>query len=237
MFASAIEANNVNSSTIATQFANILTLTAGSVTIDANGIVSRLPVGFSALTVSTLNVSSIVRSKSVSTLQGNFSSININCTNPAYNLDVCGTAHVSGNVLFDTNLGIGMTPSYPLDVSGTVRVSTDIILTSDRRIKENIVKIDSALDKVNSIRGVYYNLISTLSTARKIGFIAQEIEEILPEVVHTDSTEDKMKSVSYGNITALLIEGMKELHAKVERIEYTQKQLIQQVSTLMSFKR
>jgi len=157
-------------------------------------------IGGIVSTFSTVTVSSFIVSKSISTLQGNFSSI---------------------GVKFDF-------PTYEIDVGGTIRASVDIILSSDRRIKENIITIPSSLSKVIQLRGVYYNLISTLSTSRKLGFIAQEIEEVLPEVIHTDLSEDQMKSVSYANITALLTEGIKELYSKVQALEA-------QVSTLTFF--
>jgi hypothetical protein len=52
-----------------------------------------------------------------------------------------------------------------------------------------------------------------------VGVIAQEIETVLPEVVHTSEGENGMKAVSYGNITAVLIEGMKELSSTVKGLQ------------------
>jgi hypothetical protein len=65
------------------------------------------------------------------------------------------------------------------------------------------------------MRGVYFNKIG--QSNRSVGVIAQEIEEVLPEVVLTDS--EGMKSVAYGNIVGILIEAIKELKAKVEELE------------------
>ena len=105
------------------------------------------------------------------------------------------------------------------DLSGNLTVTGDITASSDRRVKENIISIDGALEKINSLRGVYYNRIST--TTRKMGLIAQEVESIIPEVVLTDDTPEHMKAVSYGNITALLIEGVNELTGKYNSLQST----------------
>jgi len=92
---------------------------------------------------------------------------------------------------------------------GSTVLATDFTIPSDRRLKENIQTVDSALDKISKLRGVYFTKIG--SERRNLGVIAQEIEEIIPEVVFTDDTPEQMKSVAYGNIIGLLIEAVKEL--------------------------
>lgn len=90
---------------------------------------------------------------------------------------------------------------------------SDVVTYSDIRFKHNVVTIDNALDKVNALRGVSYEK----DLKQCIGVIAQEVENVIPEVVHTDP--DGMKSVAYGNIVGLLIESIKELTARVESLE------------------
>ena len=115
-----------------------------------------------------------------------------------------------------TDVGIGDdTPSYKLDVAGTIRATGDVLAFSDRRVKENIKTIENASDKLLKLRGVEYNKIG--ETKKSIGVIAQEIEEVLPEVVSTDT--NGMKSVAYGNITGVLIEAIKELKAEIEELK------------------
>ena len=92
------------------------------------------------------------------------------------------------------------------DTSGNFIASGNITAFSDERIKENIKPIDSALNKVKSLKGVYFNKI--YDKRKEIGLIAQEVEKILPEVV-VDTGD--LKSVAYGNIVAVLIEAIKEL--------------------------
>ncbi len=82
---------------------------------------------------------------------------------------------------------------------------------SDIRLKDNIRTIDSALDKVTSMRGVYFDMEGKAGT----GVIAQEIEQILPEVV----IQGEYKSVAYGNIVGVLIEAIKELKAEIEELK------------------
>jgi hypothetical protein len=104
-----------------------------------------------------------------------------------------------------------------LDVNGNLTASGDITAHSDQRAKENIVTIDSPLDKIMKMRGVYYTR-KDIPGSRHIGVIAQEVEEVLPEVVLSDSTENKNKSVAYGNIVALLIEGMKAQQSTIDSL-------------------
>jgi len=101
--------------------------------------------------------------------------------------------------------------------TGAVVASNNITAISDSRLKENIVTIDSALDKVSQMRGVYYNKIDDETKTRNVGVIAQEIEKILPEVVY--DTADDIKSVAYGNIVGILIEAIKELSEEVKTLK------------------
>jgi 2-keto-4-pentenoate hydratase/2-oxohepta-3-ene-1,7-dioic acid hydratase in catechol pathway len=91
-------------------------------------------------------------------------------------------------------------------LSGTI-TGTDVIASSDVRTKNNIITIDSALDKVMRMRGVFFER-NVEPGEKRVGVIAQEVEKILPEVVYTD--ENGLKSVSYGSIIGLLIEAIKE---------------------------
>jgi hypothetical protein len=106
-------------------------------------------------------------------------------------------------------------PSYALDVTGTIRATGNVIAFSDARVKENIKTIDSALEKVNKLRGVEFNKIGEEKTC--IGVIAQEVEEVLPEVVETD--DNGMKAVAYGNMVGLLIEAMKEQQKQIDELK------------------
>jgi hypothetical protein len=95
--------------------------------------------------------------------------------------------------------------------------STIFTSLSDKTKKTNIKPINNALNIVKSIDGVYYNWIDDPnSNTKSIGLIAQDIEKVLPEVVTTNS--DGLKTVSYGNIVALLIEAIKEQDTLIKNL-------------------
>jgi hypothetical protein len=108
--------------------------------------------------------------------------------------------------------------TFTIDNAGNVVAKGNVTAYSDVRAKENITTIDSAVDKVMALRGVYYTRKDNPGP-RQVGVIAQEVETILPEVVMTD-TEGK-KSVAYGNIVALLIEAMKEQQEMIKELKST----------------
>ncbi len=96
----------------------------------------------------------------------------------------------------------------------------NVVAYSDERIKKDIKPIENALEKVKAINGVSYT--RTDSGAKQVGVIAQEVEKVLPEVVSTSENLSlnikDFKGVAYGNITALLIEAIKDLDKKVESL-------------------
>jgi hypothetical protein len=101
-----------------------------------------------------------------------------------------------------------------LDSSGNLVCNGDVTAYSDARIKTNVHTIENALDKTLRMRGVSYNRTDGNDASTKIGVIAQEVIEILPEVVHEQS--DGMLGVSYGNIVGVLIEAIKEQQKQIE---------------------
>ena len=100
--------------------------------------------------------------------------------------------------------------------TGNVTITGNLTENSDVKLKENVSTIDNALDKVNSLRGVEYNMIADESKTKKIGFIAQEVEEVAPELVFDNG---EVKSVAYSNTVALLVESIKELTDKVTDLQ------------------
>jgi hypothetical protein len=110
---------------------------------------------------------------------------------------------------------------------GSVNVSGNITAYSDIRVKTNIKVIENALDKVNQIRGVTYERTDLDDGISHCGVIAQEIEKVLPEVVIETKNGDieDFKTVAYGNISALLIEAIKELKAEVDNLRSEIKEL------------
>ena len=104
-----------------------------------------------------------------------------------------------------------------LDMSeaGAATFNNNVTAFSDERLKDNIETLEDGLDKVEQLRGVTY----TRDDKENIGVIAQEVEKILPEIVLTADDEMGTKSVDYSRITAVLIEAVKELSARVKELE------------------
>ena len=122
------------------------------------------------------------------------------------------------------NVGIGKyQPGYKLDVTGTIRATSDIIAFSDKRVKENIFTINNALDKVTKLRGVSYKRSDLKDNKTKIGVIAQEVLNVLPEVVAKD--DKGLYSVAYGNLAGVFIEAIKELKLEVDILKQEIKEL------------
>jgi hypothetical protein len=122
--------------------------------------------------------------------------------------------------LGSARVGIGSnSPAYALDVAGTIRATADVIAYSDARVKENVKTITNALDKVTSLRGVSYTRIDSKDKSRKIGVIAQEVLEVLPEVVIQDPDSGNY-NVAYGNMVGILIEAIKEQQRQIDDLKY-----------------
>jgi len=111
-----------------------------------------------------------------------------------------------------------------LTVGGAITATGEITAYfSDLRLKTNIVPIADALEKVEAINGVTFDpneaaLALGIDNRHQMGVIAQEIEAVAPELV-CDSAFAGYKTVRYDKLTALLIEAVKELSAKVKTLE------------------
>lgn len=97
------------------------------------------------------------------------------------------------------------------------QLAAGLVQPSDERLKENVETIQNPLEKVTAMRGVSYKFKGT--EKQEIGVIAQEVEEILPEVV-VDAT-DGYKAVKYQNMVGLLIEAIKEQQKQIDELKQT----------------
>lgn len=122
-----------------------------------------------------------------------------------------------------------MSVAGSLTITGVFN-STGYKETSDARWKKNVSNIPNALSKVMAMRGVNYDFKTKeelladkqdttyqFSNKRQIGFIAQEVEKVLPEVVSTDPVG--YKTVEYSKVVALLVEAMKEQQKEIEALK------------------
>ncbi|MDO8604042.1 MAG: tail fiber domain-containing protein [bacterium] len=147
------------------------------------------------------------------------------------------TLILGGTGAFAVNVGIGTTtPEQRLHVSQTATgvvarftngtgycdinpTTTALVCTSDATLKKDVETIESALDSIVALRGVTFRWNSEEATSSPhIGFIAQEVEKVLPELVATDAFSGK-KSVNYIGFVPVLIEAVKELANRVANLE------------------
>ena len=186
-----------------------LTVTSGGLTVTAGG-----------LTVTAGGISAAGQTVSASTFTGNANSastaanLSFGGSNEIVFKDGSNNAATSGNLTFDGS---------NLRVSGELRAGGDVVAyhSSDRRLKTNISIIEDAINKVSSISGVTFNWNELATTKdpslREAGIIAQEVKEVLPEVV--TERDNGYLAVNYEKIVPLLIEAIKELNVKVQDLE------------------
>ena len=122
----------------------------------------------------------------------------------------------ANNNRLNGNLGIGVDPSVALDVTGDIEYTGTITDVSDRRLKTDIVPLrdqGSMLEKLGMIDTYSFKMKDDMKR-REYGVMAQELEKVFPELVHTADDEMGTKSVNYVGLIAPMIEATKELKAE-----------------------
>jgi len=118
-------------------------------------------------------------------------------------------------------VGVGTgAPAYELDVVGDINASGNVrangmVLSSDKRYKANIQTLNNSLAILAQIRGTsYWWKDKNISEKLQIGFIAQELEDILPNLVHTD--EHGYKAVNYIGLIPVMTEAIKDQQSTIQ---------------------
>jgi hypothetical protein len=134
-------------------------------------------------------------------------------------------------------VGIGTdAPGYKLTVNGTAWCSSGIWAGSDIRWKKNIKVLDNTLQGILSLQGVNYDLRTDefpemgFESGRQVGLIAQDVEEVFPQLVNTDN--NGYKAVAYDKLSVLLVEGMKEQQRQIETYKAENENLKSKLETL-----
>jgi hypothetical protein len=122
-----------------------------------------------------------------------------------------------------------VTIQQTLTVVGNTLIQGTLTETSDISLKENILPLESSLDKVLQLKGVSFNKKDT-PELKEIGFIAQEVEAVIPELV--SETEDGIKTVSYSRVTAVLVETIKEQQAQIDELKELVLKLSEKLNSL-----
>ena len=140
------------------------------------------------------------------------------------------------------SVGIGViSPSFKLHVNGSVAGVGPYQDVSDLRYKQSIQPISNALDRVLRLRGVSYTWRQdefpqmNFAKGRKVGFIAQEVERVLPEAVAKDNRG--YYTVAYSSVTPLLVEAIKEQQQTVEKLKQENANLRERLLALEKFLR
>ena len=107
--------------------------------------------------------------------------------------------------------------SNSLTVSSNLTVKGAIIQGSDVRIKHDITPIKDGLAVINQLNGMQYTLNSNLQ--RQYGVIAQDVQAVAPTCVHTLDDKNQTLAVNYNGLVAILIEAVKTLTEKVDKLE------------------
>jgi hypothetical protein len=123
---------------------------------------------------------------------------------------VVGTTSTSGSL---TTASISNTNAVSYNASTGALTAVSMVSSSDERLKSNIQTLTNAVQTVENLRGVSY----LRNDRPEIGVVAQEVEKVLPMLVHEDP--EGYKSVAYGNMVGLLIEAIKELSAEVKALK------------------
>ncbi len=114
-----------------------------------------------------------------------------------------------------------------LDVLGNLTVNgTPVELTSDIKLKTNIKPLENSLSKVLQLRGVEYDRVDY--GIHQIGMIAQEVEQVIPDLVHENTAGTKV--LEYTHLTAVLVEAIKEQQKQIEDLKGT----VQELSTKLA---
>jgi len=145
-------------------------------------------------------------------------------------INTTGTiAATTGGLFLNGNIGLGVPnptsrlqlPNIPNDLGNGLAAAWTTY--SSRRWKTNIQTIEGALDRVQRLRGVSYELKE--NGAQNIGLIAEEVGEVIPEVVTYEENGKDARALDYSRLVAVLIEAVKEQQKQIDELKTTIKSL------------
>ncbi len=117
------------------------------------------------------------------------------------------------------NVGIGSSaPTATLEIgAGRTTLADAWITRSSRRFKINIKPLNGALEKIQQLQGVSYERIT--DGQHEIGVVAEDVDQVVPELVSRDSETKEIQGVDYSRLSALLIEAVKSQQAEIEQLK------------------
>jgi len=155
--------------------------------------------------------------------------IGITTVTSGYKLEVAGAVIAAGNLVPKTN------DTYDLGTSSLrwddVYATNGTINTSDRRLKTNIIDLNYGIKEVMALRPVSYNWKDKPNSNHKIGLIAQETREVVPEVVRGDESKETL-GINYAELVPVLINAIKEQQEQIDELKDANKASLEQIEEL-----
>ena len=123
-----------------------------------------------------------------------------------------GSVTVDNILVNEASIGLDSDLDIVTLANGTVSFKNEIKTTSDARVKNNITSFGPSLEMILKIQPKKYNMLEKKSQRKKIGFLAQDVKHIFPELVSMD--KNKMLAVNYQGLIPLIINSLNELTYK-----------------------
>jgi len=207
-------------------FFNGISVVSGSAQIDGSllGSNKTITIGSTSTTLggtstTIAGLTSVTSTTFVGALTGNVTG---NVSGTAATVTTAAQSAITSVGTLTTLTVSGATATGALTVTGAVTATGDItaFFTSDKRHKNNIQTIPNALEKVTKLNGVTWewndDVNEVTKSTPKTGLIAQEVQEVLPEVVKT--RDDGFLALDYSKMMGLMVEAMKEQQTQIEKL-------------------
>lgn len=213
--------NTINTAAISTPITNAGGTTNNLVNVDAAWSTNQnFTVGgtFTSTGAATFNSTAVVNGASLTVAGASGLLLTATNTNISFGSSASFGMGNSGSSTIGMYSSSGNYWELQNTAAAGFRSSGPYTNTSDIALKENISTITSALDLVEGLNGVYFAWKANPDAGQQIGFVAQDVEKVLPQIVSTGGPDD-MKGVAYSSIVPVLVNAVKELKAQVDALK------------------
>lgn len=143
-----------------------------------------------------------------------------------------GSLTVDNILVNEVSIGLNSDSDIVTLSNGTVSFKNEIKTISDARVKNNIKSFGPSLEMILKIQPKKYNMLEKKTQRKKIGFLAQDVKNIFPELVSMD--KNKMLALNYQGLIPLLINSFNELNYKIrelsDRIKNLKRKIVEKIS-------